>query len=421
MHGKQRMRLRENSKTSIRRAQRLSQQGRWGRIIKTIMSNNAAPYTLDTLKLSDGTVTDNKYTIHRECTNFFAREWFGNKPHLNFGFHKPDADIMRLLTDEDYFYREHLAISIIWRALQAPSVKLDTPEANSSSLRLQMASVISEPPTREEYNRCLASTGNTTVGGMSGLTYSMMKAWPEEVTDQAFAALLQLWEDKSTPEWWQWRWMCPKPKVTEDVKLTDLRPLVLVEVTRKLWTGIIITRIKNLWEREQLLHQGQHAFRSKHGTDTATLQLINALEQARESCAQIFLSSWDMKRAFDSVAKNVLAASWIRLGVPHDIAMWLTNLDTNGKTFFFFERSHGYKLHTKVQSKRVLLSAARQPSSLVQEPGSRPAEFLVAAARRAATLFSAHYDVIRPLTRLPEAGVVNSWLYTVGIFTGVCA
>ena len=87
----------------------------------------------------------------------------------------------------------------------------------------------------------------------------------------------------------------------------------------------------------------------------------------------------------------------------------------------FFERSHGYKLHTKVQSKRVLLSAARQPSSLVQEPGSRPAEFLVAAARRAATLFSAHYDVIRPLTRLPEAGVVNSWLYTVGIFTGVCA
>ena len=71
-----------------------------------------------------------------------------------------------------------------------------------------------------------------------------------------------------------------------------------------------------------------------------------------------------------------------------------------------------------MQNKRALLSASRQPSSLVQEPGSRPAEFSVAAARRAATLFSAHYDVIRPLTRLPEAGVVNSWLYTYGLFTG---
>ena len=39
-----------------------------------------------------------------------------------------------------------------------------------------------------------------------------------------------------------------------------------------------------------------------------------------------------MKRAFDSVAKPVLAASWMRLGVPHDIATWLTNMDTNGKT-----------------------------------------------------------------------------------------
>jgi hypothetical protein len=39
-----------------------------------------------------------------------------------------------------------------------------------------------------------------------------------------------------------------------------------------------------------------------------------------------------MKRAFDSVAKSVLAASWIRMGVPPEVATWLTNMDTNGKT-----------------------------------------------------------------------------------------
>ena len=90
-----------------------------------------------------------------------------------------------------------------------------------------------------------------------------------------------------------------------------------------------------------------------------------------------------------------------------------------GTLVFFFERSHGITLHTKVQRKRVVHSAARQPSSLVQEPGCRPAGFFVAGARRAATLFPTHYDVIRPLTRLPEAGVVKSWLYTYGLFTGV--
>ena len=102
----------------------------------------------------------------------------------------------------------------------------------------------------------------------------------------------------------------------------------------------------------------------------------------------------------------------------HPRAAHTTNSMSDQVTLFF-ERSHGITLHTKVQRKRVILSAARQPSSLVQEPGSRPAGFFVAGARRAATLFPTHYDVIRPLTRLPEAGVVKSWLYTYGLFTGV--
>ena len=121
-------------------------------------------------------------------------------------------------------------------------------------MREQMHEAISAIPTRAEFDSALASTGNTTVGGMSGLTYSMMKAWPEEVTDYMFHSLLQIRESKVVPDFWKWRWMCPKPKVTENITLADLRPLVLVEVSRKLWTNIIVSRIKHQWERNDLLH-----------------------------------------------------------------------------------------------------------------------------------------------------------------------
>ena len=61
-------------------------------------------------------------------------------------------------------------------------------------------------------------------------------------------------------------------------------------------------------------------------------QHINALEEAAETCSSILFSSWDIKRAFDSVAKPLLTLAWQRLGVPPDIAQLLVSYDTNGRT-----------------------------------------------------------------------------------------
>ena len=244
------------------------------------------------------------------------------------------------MSDEAHFISEHEStkvpvnlLKIIFKAMHEPAPVLDAkPADQTSSIRASMHSNISAPPSRGEFDSCLASTSNTTMGGMSELTYSMMKAWPAAVTNRVFELLSSMWPSKFTPDWWKWRWICPKPKVTENIGLGDLRPLVLVEVIRKLWTNIIIRRIKACWQKEDLLSQDQHAFRARHGTDTATIQLINALEEARESCTELFISSWDLKRAFDSVAKNILIASWVRLGVPLDIAEWLVHMDTDGNT-----------------------------------------------------------------------------------------
>ena len=337
LHGKERTRFRYLAKQSIAKVQQLQDQGRWGRIFKTLTST-VTPYTLDTLILSNGSTTDNKHAISTITTHYF-HDWFKNKVYLDFGFHIKDADVQRLLTDKDYFISEHQAtrvpdkyLSIIWESLNSPRSKLSRPTREQIPVSTDMAHIIQAIPTREEYDSCLASTSNTTVGGMSGLTYSMMKAWPEELSTFVFNALLAHWAGKQTPEFWKWRWLCPKPKVSDNVQLSDLRPLVLVEVTRKLWISITINRIKALWDREQLLLQSQHAYRSKHGTDSAMIQIINAFEQARETCADLWVSSWDVKRAFDSVGRNVQIAVWLRLGVPLDIARYLALIDAEGLT-----------------------------------------------------------------------------------------
>ena len=71
----------------------------------------------------------------------------------------------------------------------------------------------------------------------------------------------------------------------------------------------------------------RHGFRRGHGTDSALMVHINCLEHARLTNSPLFLSSWDIRRAFDSVSKEAMDASWRRLGVPADTAHWIAHLD----------------------------------------------------------------------------------------------
>ena len=65
-----------------------------------------------------------------------------------------------------------------------------------------------------------------------------------------------------------------------------------------------------------MLDPSQHGFRANHGTDSASLLLIDALEHAKETHTACLVSSWDIRRAFDSISKPALQMAWTRLGVP---------------------------------------------------------------------------------------------------------
>ena len=93
----------------------------------------------------------------------------------------------------------------------------------------------------------------------------------------------------------------------------------------------------------QLLHHkvlspSHHAFLPRKGTDTANLQIINAIEAAFNDRKSLYGSSWDIKRAFDSVRKSLIRLAWRRLGIPPDIAEWLVLLDLDRQTVFAYLR-----------------------------------------------------------------------------------
>ena len=81
---------------------------------------------------------------------------------------------------------------------------------------------------------------------------------------------------------------------------------MLIEVMRKIWVGIVMKKIARFWEKWELIDKSQHAYLRGKGTHTVLPQLLNCLEAARDYTTDIYISSFDMKQAFDSVCRRFL-------------------------------------------------------------------------------------------------------------------
>ena len=57
------------------------------------------------------------------------------------------------------------------------------------------------------------------------------------------------------------------------------------------------------------------------------------MESAKEYNTDIFISSWDMSKAFDNLSREMILLSLRRLHIPWIIAEYLISLDVDGKVF----------------------------------------------------------------------------------------
>ena len=81
----------------------------------------------------------------------------------------------------------------------------------------------------------------------------------------------------------------------------------------------------------KFLSPSRHAFLPQKGTDTANLQIINAIETAFNDRKSLNGSSWDIKRAFDLVSKSLIRLAWRRLGITRTLLSSLYCLTLTAK------------------------------------------------------------------------------------------
>ena len=181
-------------------------------------------------------------------------------------------------------------------------------------------------PSMDEFIASIASTPDGKAPGPSGITYTMIKGWPLAVKEWAYQCLCTLWQGDNMGAWWSTKLLFPIPKDSNPT-LATLRPIMLLEPLRKVWMRTVIKKISQSWERHHILSPAQYGFRPNRNTAQAIIQVVNAMEEAEEEASVIYLSSWDITRAFDSITRPVILLALQRLGVPPDLAHAIAYMD----------------------------------------------------------------------------------------------
>jgi hypothetical protein len=195
--------------------------------------------------------------------------------------------------------------------------------------------------TFEDFNTAINGLTNEGAPGPSGVTDNMMKAWTLDTRKLVHRHMKNIWTTRTTPKWFKDKVIKLAPKISDSTELKNMRPISLYEVLRKTWTTIVAKRIHLAWHNHGVLHPAQYGYRLDNGTHMALFNIINQIEDSAHIKSTKHITFWDIKRAFDSIPRNLQKLAWVRLlGVPQDVAEWFVELDDGGLSFISFPLYH---------------------------------------------------------------------------------
>ena len=331
VQGNRRRELRRSINKRVNHREDLREAGKIGKVIKSVLGTQREFFGMDSVRDLRGNLVTDAVDIFNTFGEFWE-EWYAAQDTYNGKFlHAERQPWLHLRDSKEEFRRKVQAMDF-----QIPEKYIDqiyegmVDVPREEALRRRMDEILQVAPSYEEFADSIATLHKGTAAGMSGLSFNMISRWPEQTLHVVYDLLRRIWDSKEVPAFWKWKWLVPIPKVNGISDLDKMRPIMLMETTRKLWGRLIMRKIQKVWTDMEALSEAQHGGLAGRGTSTALMQTINMTEDAVEWHRKLHLASWDMKKAFDAVSRTAMVLGWERLGIPPDIAEWLGGMDEDG-------------------------------------------------------------------------------------------
>ena len=186
------------------------------------------------------------------------------------------------------------------------------------------------PIKEEELNLNIKDLPNNKASGISGVNYEMLK----KLGNGARTALREFFslclKEGLCPKTWKTSALFPIPKSKDwECNLANTRPIILLEVSRKLLSKMITNRLSSICKQYNLLKGPNYAGLPGESTQEPIHILNNICEEAREKKKELWICFQDTAKAFDTVNLVMLQKALERIKVPTKATGFIIGLFKN--------------------------------------------------------------------------------------------
>ena len=175
--------------------------------------------------------------------------------------------------------------------------------------------------------RKLSNIAKQKAPGLSGNGPDLYAAQPGSWVEWAVALFNIIQHTQITLRGWHVDLVHYVHKGGSDGSLSNHRPLALIEVLRKVFTDIVVDRMRRDWSRLKVLGECNPGFQAGRTTVNAILPVRTVAEYCVGTKTEMAVLLDDLKWCFDTPANAVIELVLMRLGVPAFYVTMLNEID----------------------------------------------------------------------------------------------
>jgi reverse transcriptase-like protein len=182
-------------------------------------------------------------------------------------------------------------------------------------------------PTVEEVGKAVESLKSFKAAGPDGIVAELLKAGGNSVVKWLHRIIQKIWTGEQVVEEWKTCTIVPLFKKGDAEVCDNYRGISLLSIPSKVLAKVLYKRIEHVVEPK--LHEAQCGFRKGRGCVDQIFSLKECLSMARQKDKSVYMCFVDLRKAYDSVNRELLWTVMKEYGVSEKIVKILQSLYDN--------------------------------------------------------------------------------------------